>query len=332
MDPIDVQVGWEVATDEVFAAIVQSGIATASPEWAHSVHVEVETLTPGQTYWYRFFAGDAVSPVGRTRTAPADGSPTEHLRFGFASCANWEHGYFSARTVILPNNRSISSSFSATTSMNTHQATITSPRRMLPIRLHTGGEVLTLADYRNRHALYKTDPDLQQAHRAHPWIVTWDDHEVENNYVGDTSGNELDPATFLARKTAAYQAYYEHMPLRVSAKPVGPTLPLYRRLTFGRQRIALGAGHTPISLPASMWQYDWTPMRYRFRSRFVDAGSGPGRMADGPPRHRNGTMEDSGSTGHDGRTTSTPIGRRRSLQRRSMGWLSSCPESSSSMR
>ncbi len=233
IEPVEVPVGWEIALDDTFTTIVQSGIALATPQWAHSLHIEVENLESGRTYWYRFLVGDAISPVGRTRTAPARDSALEQIRFAFGSCANWEHGYFSAYRDLA--DRPIDFVvFLGDYFYEYPPDTDYQSAQNAPVRLHTGGEVLTLDDYRNRHALYRTDPDLQRAHQMHPWIVTWDDHEVENNYAGETSGSGLDPGAFVARRTAAYQAYYEHMPLRSSSIPAGPNLSLSRRFSFSR--------------------------------------------------------------------------------------------------
>ena len=195
--------------------------------------IEVENLAPAKTYWYRFLTDDAVSPVGRTRTAPSPETALDQVQFAFGSCANWEHGYFGAYRDLAEQPIDFVV-FLGDYFYEYPPAVDYQSDQNAPVRLHTGGDVLTLGDYRNRHALYKTDPDLQRAHRMHPWIVTWDDHEVENNYVGTTSGSGLDPAAFLARRAAAYQAYYEHMPLRSSSIPSGPNLSLFRRLSFGR--------------------------------------------------------------------------------------------------
>ena len=101
------------------------------------------------------------------------------------------------------------------------------------MRQHTGDEIYTLVDYRNRYGLYKSDPDLIAAHRSAPFIVSWDDHEVENNYAGDLDENGTPAAIFLLRRAAAYQAYYEHMPVRMAAWPTGAHMRIYRRLQFG---------------------------------------------------------------------------------------------------
>jgi len=232
MAPEPVGVCWEISRDDAFSDIVQRGSVTAAPELAHSVHVDVAGLEPAREYAYRFMAGDEVSPTGRTKTAPAADAPLARLRFASVSCANWEHGYFSAYRHL--GGEEID--FALCLGDYIYEYAADAPfegREEGPVRLHTGGEAMTLEDYRTRHALYKTDPDLQAAHHAMPWIVTWDDHEVENDYAGAMSENGDPQEVFLARRAAAYQAYYEHMPLRPSSMPHGPDARLYRRLTFG---------------------------------------------------------------------------------------------------
>ena len=229
-DPIAVR--WEIAADDGFRRVAGSGTAVAVPDLAHSVHVDATGLEPGREYFYRFMVGGEISPVGRTKTAPAAGAATDRLRFAVASCAHWEHGWFTAYRHLAAEDLDL------VLHLGDYLYEYPAGREFLPtggtpVRLHTGGEAVTLADYRARHALYKTDPDLQAAHAAAPWVATWDDHEVENNYAGATSERGDPPAAFLARRAAAYQAYYEHMPLRPDSLPQGPDLRLYRRLTFG---------------------------------------------------------------------------------------------------
>jgi alkaline phosphatase D len=223
MEPGRVEVHWEIAHDEHFHATVQKGSAWTAQELGHSVHVEVYGLEPARWYWYRFLVRDEVSPVGRTRTAPALYASLNRFRFAVASCQHYEQGYFSAYRhmaeddvdlVVFVGDYIYESSWGDQL-----------------VRRHAGPEPYTLVEYRNRHAQYRTDPDLQRMHALVPWLVTWDDHEVDNDYANDQS-EHLDPQ-FLIRRAAAYQAYYEHMPLRHSARPRGPYLRLYDRYTFG---------------------------------------------------------------------------------------------------
>jgi alkaline phosphatase D len=220
MGPDRIAVNWEVAEDENFKTIVRKGAHRAIPELAHSIHVEVEGLEPGQWYFYRFMAGKEVSPVGRTRTA---GVKEEKLRFAFASCQQYEQGFFTSYRHMLKENVDLV----AFLGDYIYEANWGSNL----VRRHAGLETESLAQYRQRHAQYKTDPDLRAMHAAAPWIVTWDDHEVDNDYA-DFQSEHLDPR-FLGRRAAAYQAYYEHMPLGLSALPRGPNMRIYDRFSFG---------------------------------------------------------------------------------------------------
>jgi alkaline phosphatase D len=225
MPPERAAVRWEIASDEGFGRIVQRGDVLAVPELAHAVHVEVEGLEPDRVYWYRFISGGEASPVGRTRTAPAAASRPDRFALAFASCQHYETGYFTAHRHLAEEDLNLVvflGDYIYEGGVNERG-----------VRQHTGPEITTLADYRNRYALYKTDPDLQAAHAAFAWTVTWDDHEVENNYAAGIAQANDPVEQFLQRRAAAYQAYYEHMPLRRAFMPKGPDLRLYRRLRFG---------------------------------------------------------------------------------------------------
>jgi alkaline phosphatase D len=234
MPPLKVPVYWEVAQDERFRKVVRRGIAFARPELAHSLHVEVGGLEPAREYSYRFRAGFELSPTGRTKTAPAPGASSGALTFAFASCQMYEHGYYTAYRRMREEDLDLVvhlGDYIYEYGPNEYVAQSGNARS------HNSPEIFTLPEYRNRHALYKTDEDLQAAHAAFPWIVTWDDHEVENNYADEVSQvdsePDQDPEVFLGRRAAAYQAYYEHMPLRRASVPTGPNMPLYRRVTYG---------------------------------------------------------------------------------------------------
>ncbi|TFW11416.1 alkaline phosphatase [Massilia arenosa] len=220
MPPERVIINWELAEDEKFARIVQQGRIHAAPELAHSVHAEVTGLRPGRWYWYRFIAGGEMSPAGRTRTADVQ---ADRLRFAVASCQQYEQGYFSAYRHMSKEDLDLVAFLGDYIYESNWGSNL--------VRRHATGEPETLAQYRIRHAQYKTDADLQAMHHAAPWIVTWDDHEVDNDYAGDQS-EYLDPR-FLLRRAAAYQAYYEHMPVPRSALPRGPHMRIYDRYSFG---------------------------------------------------------------------------------------------------
>jgi alkaline phosphatase D len=227
MPPEPVAVGWQVAEDEAFGHVVQQGTATADPAWAHAVHVEVTGLRPDRWYWYRFKAAGELSPTGRTRTMPAVGAAADRLRFAFASCQKYESGYYTAYEHMVREDLDL------VVHLGDY---IYEKNGDGGVRPHHLPEAFSLDAYRTRYGTYKSDPHLQAMHAAAPWIVTWDDHEVSNNYANDIPEHpeKYTRAEFLLRRAAAYQAYYEHMPLRRSALPSGPDMLLYRRLEFGR--------------------------------------------------------------------------------------------------
>jgi alkaline phosphatase D len=221
-----VEVQWEVAGDEAFRNIAAHGKAVAAVQWAHSVHVDVTGLQPGRPYWYRFRARNVTSPVGRTSTAPAADAPAQRLRLAFASCQQYEQGYFTAYRHMAREDLDL------VVHLGDYIYESSWGRNL--VRAHGSDQPYTLTEYRTRHALYKTDEDLRAAHAAFPWIVTWDDHEVQNDYANDRS-QDLDPAdAFLLRRAAAYQAYYEHMPLPAWARPRGPDMRLHTTVAYGQ--------------------------------------------------------------------------------------------------
>jgi alkaline phosphatase D len=225
MPPAAIPVTWEVSADEQFHRVARRGVAYAEPEWAHSVHVEVSGLEPGREYWYRFSAGEARSRVGRTHTAPAQGASLERVRIAVASCQQYEHGYFVAYRRMVADDPDL------IVHVGDYIYEMTWGKDL--VRHHGTGQCYTLTDYRARYALYHGDPDLAAAHAACPWLVTWDDHEVNNDYAGDSSEEADDPELFHARRAAAYRAYYEHMPLPRRAAPAGAAMRLYASSTYG---------------------------------------------------------------------------------------------------
>ncbi len=225
-----VEVGFEVAEDEQFKTIVQAGKAIARPELGHAVHVEVEGLRPARHYWYRFFVGNAVSQVGRAKTAPAPGAKVDLLHFGSCGCSHFEAGYFTAYRHMAEE----AFDFIYHCGDYIYEADKGGQNDDNWVRRHRGGEPYTLVDYRNRYALYKSDADLMAAHASAPFIVSWDDHEVDNNWAADFDQDGTPPELFLLRRAAAYQAYYEHMPLRRRSLPTPIHLQLYRQIPFGR--------------------------------------------------------------------------------------------------
>ena len=224
LDEDDVEVEWEVATDDGFTDVVASGTATAEGRWAHSVHVDADGLEPDSWYWYRFRALGATSPAGRTRTAPARGCTADRVRFGFASCQDWQDGYWGAHRHLALEDLDLL--------VFLGDYIYESGPSDEGVRPHNSDEVFTLDEYRNRYALYKGDPGLQACHAARPWLVIWDDHEVDNNHAGDVHEDGDPRAEFLERRAAAYQAWWEHQPVRLPP-PEGPDYEVYRTLHWG---------------------------------------------------------------------------------------------------
>lgn len=230
MDPARFPVHWQVAEDERFSRVVRAGTALARREFVHSVHVDVRGLRPGREYYYRFRAGREISPVGRTKTAPAPGATPTSFRFAATACQAWYDGYYTAYRHMA--GEDIDLVVHLGDYLYEYSAFTRGGRPDADLPDKYDRVTVTLTDYRDRYALYKLDPDIQAAHAVAPWIVTWDDHEVVNNYLGDSDTDGTPPEEFLIRRANAYRAYWEHQPLRVP-HPVGPDMRLYRRFAFG---------------------------------------------------------------------------------------------------
>ena len=225
----DIPVTWEVATDEDFADIVASGTTSALSALGYSVHVDATGLEPDSVYHYRFSVSGYTSDVGRTRTFAAPGTTPERIRFAFSSCQNWQGGQYAAwRDVAAV------ADLDAVVFLGDYiyEYADGGYDSGLGRGLDGTGETITLDDYRARYALYKSDPNLQAAHRAAPWIGTWDDHEVDNDYADAVAEDSAAEAGFLERRAAAYQAWYEHMPVRLDP-PDGADWAIYRTVTHG---------------------------------------------------------------------------------------------------
>ncbi|WP_198663274.1 alkaline phosphatase D family protein [Jiangella endophytica] len=226
MPPRPVPVRYEVATDESFRQVVRRGAAVASPELAHSVHPQVDGLDPGREYFYRFHAGRQVSPTGRTKTLPA--GPDATFRFATASCQAWYHGHFTAYRHL------VQEELDAVVFLGDYiyEYGITAAnlwRAGAAVTPEHGVEIQTLEQFRLRYSLFKTDPHLQAAHAAAPWFVTWDDHEVQNNYGADGSRYGVLPEHFVHLRAVGYRAFYENLPVSLSTLPEGPDSTVYRR-------------------------------------------------------------------------------------------------------
>jgi alkaline phosphatase D len=229
MPPVQVPVRWEVATDERFAKVVRSGRRTTGPDVGHSVHVDVRGLDAGRHYFYRFRVGDEVSPTGRTRTAPEAGRRIDRIAFGVTSCQSYQAGYYTAYEAMSRDDLA----FVVFLGDYIYELPLGA------VRSHGLPASVSLDDFRRHYAVAHADPQLQAAHAAAPWIVTWDDHEVEDNYAGLNPGElgkarEPDSvADFPAKRAAAYRAWWENMPVR--AKPPGAdgSMHIYRSFRFG---------------------------------------------------------------------------------------------------
>ena len=194
-------VEWQIAADPAMSRVVRHGHAATRAERAHSVHVTADGLRPGRDYWYRFRIGPWLSPIGRTKTAPAPTAAVRQLDFAAASCQSWTDGFYTAHRHLAEETVDVVLFLGD----YVYETPFGHGVRTLPPDL--AAEADSLERYRMRYALYKLDPDLQAAHHSAPWIVTWDDHEVANDYGGESIPT--------ARRTAGYQAFWEHQPLRV---------------------------------------------------------------------------------------------------------------------
>lgn len=226
-----VSVDWEVAEDERFTRVVKSGVAEARPELGHSVHVEAKGLRPGWRYWYRFRANGELSPVGTARTATPTGVEMDRLRIGVAGCQHYEEGFYTAYRR-LGEVADLDAIFHYGDYIYEGRARDCTKVKNC-VRSHAGDEIYSLDDYRRRYAQYKLDPDLQFAHAAAPFLVSYDDHEVDNNWYNECDQDGSHAEAFLLRRAAAMQAWYEHMPVRQAQYPTSAGVRMYRRFDYG---------------------------------------------------------------------------------------------------
>jgi alkaline phosphatase D len=318
--PVDVI--WEVADDEAFRRIVRSGTVTARPDAAHSVTADVRGLRDDRVYWYRFrtygTGGAVESPTGRTRTAPRPDAAVNEFRFAYASCQKYDDGLYTAHRHIADDDVRMV--------LFLGDYIYEGAGEPGAVRPHTLTEALTLDDYRRRYALYRSDPDLQLAHRAHPWMIVWDDHELFNDYSGHTVAAQ---AATRARQRGAYQAFAEHMPIRGLRTPGHDALQMHRRLSIGtlanlclldtrqyRSPAACGDGlqhdcverrdatRTMLGSPQERWLFDtmqhsaarWQVVAQQIPFARVDREPGPGVSLhmdkwDGYPQARDRILE-----------------------------------------
>ncbi len=236
MFPMPVQ--WEVASDQRFESIVASGEALARPELAHAVHVEVTGLQPDRPYFYRFTAAGERSFRGTARTLPLASADAQRLKFGVAGCQRFEDGFYGAYRH-LANEADLAfvyhyGDYIYEYAVSAISASFWTGAAVEPVRRPLGQSTYSLTDYRQRYAQVKSDPDLIRAHAAHAFVSSYDDHEVDNNWVTDIDEDGTPPELFALRRAAAFQAWYEHMPVRKSQLPRGGVVQMYRDLKYGR--------------------------------------------------------------------------------------------------
>jgi alkaline phosphatase D len=228
-------VAWELSLTQDFSTVLKQGRVATGAARDFTVKVVVEGLAAATQYFYRFKTADQVSPTARTKTAPAASASALSLSFALTSCSNFPVGYFNAYRT-LAQKPLLDAIFTLGDYLyeygpNDAGGTVIPGRTVQP-----AAEMLTLADYRLRHRSYKLDPDLQEAHRLHPWICTWDDHESTNDSYVDGAENHTEGAEgkWSERKRFSVQAYFEWMPVRETNNPLrsaGNTF--YRKLAYG---------------------------------------------------------------------------------------------------
>nr|WP_324194978.1 alkaline phosphatase D family protein [Nocardia cyriacigeorgica] len=227
-----VTVDFEIAEDEHFRQVVRRGSVVADRALGHSVHPEIGGLEPQRWYYYRFRAGSALSPVGRTRTAPRPGTGSR-VRFAYASCQAWNDGHYTAYRHLADEDLDLVVHLGD----YIYEYPLTGRRRGVRVPSPLRHEARDLTGYRLHYAWFKSEEPLRRAHAAFPWLVTMDDHEVDDDWAADAAASAIDldalRAVFLRRRAAAFQAMYEHQPLRLAQLPSGPNMRLHRRYRFG---------------------------------------------------------------------------------------------------
>jgi alkaline phosphatase D len=231
-----VEVEWTVAADNRMQQVVRKGRAIAFAELGHAVHVEIGGLDPARDYFYRFTIGDERSRIGRAKTLPRPGTPVSQIRFGVAGCQRYEDGFFTAYRRLAAERFDFVFHYGDYIYEGRLQRPGEGVRPVVRVLPGEPDATYTLDDYRHRYAIYTSDPDLQLAHAVSPFLPSFDDHEVENNWAADVSEQTNPPVPaelFLLRRAAAFQAWYEHMPVRKALLPRGPDMLAYRRFVVG---------------------------------------------------------------------------------------------------
>jgi alkaline phosphatase D len=261
--PQPIQLRWRVGTDPELRTVVSRGTVETNGERDYTAKVDVAGLLPGRPYFYTFDVDGEQSPVGRTRTFPA---MADRMRFALVSCSNYPAGYFNVYAAIArrPELDAVVhvGDYIYEFAEGEYGAGAAINRVPQPTR-----EAVVLADYRARYATYRTDPDLQEAHRLFPFLAVWDDHELANDaWAGGAINHnpEKGEGDWATRKAAAYKAYLEWMPIRESSEPA---IHLYRTFRFG----AVGRSEADVDGRCS-GRLDVRPAaRVAARRHFVDA-------------------------------------------------------------
>jgi alkaline phosphatase D len=219
---VEVELIWELAADDAFTDILQQGVVVATPDLGHAVHVDVDGLESQSVYWYRFRVGAFTSPVGRTKTLPCEDAEVASLRIGFGTCQRYSAGWYVAQRDMAAHDLDLVVFLGDYIYESGGD----------DVRSHGAPEPWNLDEYRDRYGLYKSDLDLQAAHAAGPWMPIWDDHEVDNNHAGETPSGGASAEEWVARRAAAYRAWYEHQPVRATP-PTTDDLRIHRHALFG---------------------------------------------------------------------------------------------------
>lgn len=226
------EVVWEIASDEAFKQLVNTGKVQTNAAKDFTVKVDADRLQAGTEYYYRFRFGNTVSAIGQTKTLS---QRSDQVKFAVCSCSNYPAGYFHVyKEMVQESNLDVIIHLGDYIYEYGQGGYATDDAQQLGRTFATDNdkEIINLDDYRKRYALYRTDADLQAAHQRHPFIVIWDDHELSNDtWEAGADNHQEDEGSFIERKLAALQAYFEWMPIRPVAE--NDHLNIYRQFDFG---------------------------------------------------------------------------------------------------
>ncbi len=253
-----VDVSWVVATDTALTEVVNSGVFMTDMSRDYTVKVDVDGLAPNTTYYYAFQAGGRSSIIGRTKTAPAN-DEADHLKFALVSCSNHPHGFFNVYGRLADRN-DLDAIFHVGDYIYEYGEGVYADPNLVTRQHLPSTEIITLLDYRTRYSQYRLDPQLRRAHQQHPWIVTWDDHEITNDAYNEGAENhDESEGDFFVRKAAAKQAYFEWLPIRENDGQK-----VFRDFSYGNLAdvMVLDTRHEDRSIqPTSILQPDFNDLR-----------------------------------------------------------------------